>query len=107
MNREPFSRDVAFWYGNRFLLPLGRASEAIDSMGRGLQGDPLNLLYRHRYARGLHLAGKLSEAETELRDILQIDKDFSPALVTLGSLCAQHGSYEEALMLTGRLNAPH
>jgi hypothetical protein len=56
-------------------------------MERGLQGDPLNLLYRHHYARGLRLAGKLGEAETELREILEIDKEFPSPLVR-SALCA-------------------
>ena len=102
MDQEPVSRDVVFWYGNHFLLPLGRTHEAIDAMERGLQADPLNLLYRHHYARGLRLAGKLGEAEAELRAILKIDAEFPYAFSTLGSLCAQQGKYEEALLLTER-----
>ncbi len=102
MDHQPISRDVVFWYGNHFLLPLGRTHEAIDAMERGLQGDPLNLLYRHHCARGLRLAGKLGEAEAELRAILEIDSEFPAALGTLGSLCAQQERYEEALALTER-----
>jgi tetratricopeptide (TPR) repeat protein len=99
---EPVSRDVVFWYGNHFLLLLGRTYEAIEAMERGLQGDPLNLLYRHHYARGLRLADKLGEAEMELRDILEINKEVPYALGTLGSLCAQQERYDEALALTER-----
>ncbi|HEY3936498.1 MAG TPA: winged helix-turn-helix domain-containing protein [Bryobacteraceae bacterium] len=102
LSSEPLSRDVVFWYGNHFLLPIGRTQEAIDSMERGLQGDPLNLLYRHHYARGLRLAGKLGETEMELRNILEIDEEVPYALGTLGSLCAQQGRYDDALELTER-----
>ncbi len=102
MDHQPISRDVVFWYGNHFLLPLGRTHEAIDAMERGLQGDPLNLLYRHHYARGLRLADKLGEAEAELRAILEIDSEFPAALGTLASLCAQQERYEEALALAER-----
>ena len=105
MTCEPVSRDVLFWYGNHYLLPVGRTVDALDAMKRGLQGDPLNLLYRHRYARGLRLAGRLEDAETELRTILEIDDNYPHALGTLGSICAQQRKYDEALVLTEKAHA--
>ena len=80
MAREPLSCDVLFWYGNHHLLPVGRTVDAIEAIERGLQGDPLNLLYRHHYARGLRLAGRLEDAEAELRSILEIDDNYSARL---------------------------
>ncbi len=44
MAREPVSRDVRFWYGNHYLLPIGRVAEAVEAMTWGLELDPLNLL---------------------------------------------------------------
>ena len=49
-SRTRFTR-VRFWYGNHYLLPIGRTEEAVEVMARGLQEDPLNLLYRHLCAR--------------------------------------------------------
>jgi eukaryotic-like serine/threonine-protein kinase len=102
MAREPISRDVRFWYGNHYLLPIGRVAEAVETMARGLQDDPLNLLYRHLYARGLRHLGRLDEAEAELRGVLDIDANFPWALETLGAVCAQQGNSEEALAFTER-----
>jgi serine/threonine-protein kinase len=102
MAREPVSRDVLFWYGNHYLLPIGRIEEAIDAVERGLEGDPLNLLYRQIYARDLRMAGRLKDAEAELRSVLEIDENFPHALGTLGSICAQQGRFDEALVLTQR-----
>jgi len=102
MAHEPISRDVRFWYGNHYLLPIGRVAEAVETMARGLQDDPLNLLYRHHYARGLRHLGRLDEAEAELRGVLDIDPDFPWALETLGAVCAQQGNSEEALAFTER-----
>ncbi len=67
MEREPISRDVRLWYGNHYLLPIGRLAEAVETIASGLQEDPLNLIYRHHYARGLRHLGRLDEAEAELR----------------------------------------
>jgi tetratricopeptide (TPR) repeat protein len=102
MEREPISRDVRFWYGNHYLLPIGRVAEAVETMAKGLQDDPLNLLYRHLYARGIRHLGRLDEAEAELRGVLEIDPDFPWALETLGAVCAQQGNSQEALALTER-----
>jgi TolB-like protein len=32
MAQEPVSRDVRFWFGNHYLLPIGRLVEAVESM---------------------------------------------------------------------------
>jgi serine/threonine protein kinase/tetratricopeptide (TPR) repeat protein len=102
MAREPISSDIRVWYGNHYLLPTGRAVEAAEVMASGLQEDPMNLLYRHHFARGLRDAGRLEDAEAELRKVLEIDENFPLALGTLGSVCAQQGRFEEALTLTER-----
>ena len=102
MARAPISSDVRFWYGNHYLLPIGRVAEAVDTMARALEEDPLNLLYRHLYARGLRHLGRLDEAEAELRGILDVDANFPWALETLGAVCAQQGNSEEALAFTER-----
>jgi serine/threonine-protein kinase len=105
MPHEPISRDVRFWYGNHYLLPIGRIAEAVETMARGLQEDPLNLIYRHHYARGLRHLGRLDEAEAELRGVLDVDAGLPSALETLGAVCAQQGNDEEALALTERAHA--
>ena len=105
MAREPVSRDVRFWYGNHYLLSIGRVPEAVEAMARGLQEDPLNVLYRHHFAVGLRHAGRLEDAEAELRRILEIDESFPLAVGTLGAICAQQGRFEEALALTEKAYA--
>jgi eukaryotic-like serine/threonine-protein kinase len=105
MAQEPVSRDVRFWYGNHYLLSMGRLVEAVEAMARGLQDDPLNVLYRHHFAVGLRNAGRLEDAEAELRKILEIDENFPLAVSTLGAICAQQGRFEEALTLTERAYA--
>src|SRR5688572_4943997 len=105
MAREPISRDIRFWYGNHYLLPIGRVEEAVEAMTWGLELDPLNLLYRHHLALGLRHAGRLAEAESELQKVLEIDENFTLALDTLGAVCAQQGRFDEALTLTERAYA--
>src|SRR4030095_16241115 len=102
MSREPVPRDVRLWYGNHYLLPIGRLEEAVEVMASALPEDPLNLVYRHHYARGLRHCGRLDEAAAELRGVLDIAPDFPWALETLGAVCAQQGNWEEAAALTER-----
>jgi serine/threonine-protein kinase len=105
MSREPVSRDVRLWYGNHYLLPIGRLDEAVAAMESALPEDPLNLMYRHHYARGLRHLGRLEEAAAELRGVVDIAPDFPWALETLGALRAQQGMWEEALAFTERAHA--
>jgi len=102
MTYGPMSRDVRFWYGNHYLLPIGRVAEAVETMARALEEDPLNLLYRHIYARGLRHLWRLDDAAVELREILDVDPDFPWALETLGAVYAQQGNFEEATAITER-----
>jgi len=105
MAREPVSPDVRFWYGNHYLLPIGRYAEAVEAMETALGDDPLNLLYRQLFARGLRNAGRIEDSEVELRRVLEIDENFPQALETLGAVCAQQSRFEEALSLTERASA--
>jgi len=111
MAREPVSlsavkaSDIRFWYGNHYLLPTGRAAEAVEMEAGGLEEDPLNLLYRRIFALALRHSGRLEHAEKELRKALELDENSPPALETLGALCAQQGRLAEALELTERAHA--
>jgi tetratricopeptide (TPR) repeat protein len=102
MSGERVRRDVHLWFGNHYLMPLGRFHEALDEMKIGLEGDPINLLYRHHLAVGFRHAGRLDDAETELRQVLELDENFPMAVGTLGSVCAQQGRFAEALTLSER-----
>lgn len=103
--REPVSCHVLFWYGNHYLLPIGRFQDALDAMAKGLEGDPINLLYRHHFAACLRNAGRLEDAEAELRRILELDENFPLAVGTLGAVCAQQGRFGEALTLSEKAYA--
>jgi tetratricopeptide (TPR) repeat protein len=102
MSGELVSCHVHFWYGHHYLLPLGRLHDALAQMKEGLEGDPINLLYRHHLAVGLRNLGRLDEAETELRRVLELDEHFALAVGTLGAVCAQQGRLDEALALSER-----
>jgi tetratricopeptide (TPR) repeat protein len=103
MSGDLVSCHVHFWYGNHYLMPLGRFDDALTHMKAGLEGDPINLLYRHHLAVAFRNAGRLDDAEGELRRVLELDENFPLAVGWLGSLCAQQGRFDEALALSERV----
>jgi Flp pilus assembly protein TadD len=64
-----------------------------------LQQDPLNAVTRYRYAISLAAAG-ISESESELRQVLEIDPRFFPPRYTLASRLVLRGELAEALEQT-------
>ena len=56
-------------------------------------------------AVGLRNAGRIDEAEAELRRVLELDENFPMAVGTLGAVCAQQGRFEEALALSEKAYA--
>ena len=105
MNSERVSFHVHFWYGNHYLMPVGRFRDGLAEMKRGLEGDPINLLYRTLLATGFRNAAQLDDAAAELRKVIELDANFTWAVSTLGAVCAQQGRFEEALALSERAYA--
>ena len=103
--REPVASHVRLWYGNHYLAPIGRFQEALDAIAKGVEADPINLLYRHIFASCLRNAGRIDEAENELRRILELDENFPWAVGTLGAVRAQQGRLEEALALSEKAHS--
>ena len=65
---------VRRYYALHYLLPLGRASEAVEQCARSLREDPLDLLGRVRFAQCLDAAGRTGDAVAELRHLLDLDE---------------------------------
>jgi tetratricopeptide (TPR) repeat protein len=53
------------FYAQYYLLPLGRAREAIEQMQRVLESDPLNVLNRSMLGFAIHAAGDSQRANAE------------------------------------------
>jgi tetratricopeptide (TPR) repeat protein len=105
MAHEPVPRDVRFWYGNHYLLPIGRPLEALEAEASVIEDDPLNLFARTNFAVALWHAGRADDAQVELRSVLDVDDSLPLALETLGSVLAHQGRFGEALPFTERAYA--
>jgi len=84
-------------YGFFYLLGNGRPQEAAEEIERAVEQDPLNVLFRTHWAVCLIAAGRKTEGRAELRQVLELDENFLPALITIGASHALRGELAEAL----------
>jgi TolB-like protein/tetratricopeptide (TPR) repeat protein len=80
---------------------LGRDNDAIALFRQALEHDPLNLLARRYFARTLSFAGRLAEAEAEIRQVLDTNSaqpgahyDLGRILLAKGQIDAAHAAFE-------------
>ncbi len=74
MAGDPVPSQVRRYYALYYLLPIGRAEEAVEECTRALQEDPLDLSGRLRLAQCLQAAGRTDQASSELRRVLELDE---------------------------------
>jgi TolB-like protein/Tfp pilus assembly protein PilF len=76
---------------------LGRDEDAIALFRQALEHDPLNLLARRYFARTLSFAGRLAEAEAEIRQVLDTNPAQPGAHYDLGRILMAKGQIDAAL----------
>ncbi len=98
MAQEPVPTFLRYFYGHFFLAPLGRMKEAEEDNQRGLREDPLNLLFRS--VSGIYdvVAGRVSEGQAVMRQLLELDDTYWIAYVWLATSCAMQGRTDEAIV---------
>jgi len=85
-------------FGSASLTMLIDGPEAaIPRFRRVLEVDPLNLLYKRYFARALFFAGRLEEAEENIRQVLQASPAFPAAHYELGRILLARGRTAEAV----------
>jgi serine/threonine-protein kinase len=93
---------VRRYYAHYFLLPTGRAAEAVQQYRVGLSEDPLDLQFRTELAVCLRAAGRLQDGDEELRRIMQIDHTYWFTHFVLGVNRALDGHLDEAVAISER-----
>ena len=71
---------------------LGNAEEAATLLRQGLERDPLNVLARRYFARLLYYADRLTEAEAEIRQVLELSAGYPVAHYELGRILLAQGA---------------
>jgi len=103
MSQDPVPLDVRMWYAHQFLVPIGRAREAVRELESVRHEDPVNAGLFHYLAICLQAAGRGADAAAEFRHVLDLDENFPPALIWLGHQYASEGKIAEALACSERL----
>jgi TolB-like protein/tRNA A-37 threonylcarbamoyl transferase component Bud32 len=93
---QRYDRDLGY------LLPAGRAVEAVKQADGLLQEDPLNLFFRVFRAWSLFAAGRDDEACEEARKLLDLDPGVGPAYQVLVAGHVLRGELEQALAFAER-----
>ncbi len=74
MVRDPVPSLTRFEYGLNYLLSLGRATEAVEQITRGLRDDPLNIIRHVHAAFACAAAGRSADARVPVRKALELDE---------------------------------
>jgi TolB-like protein/Tfp pilus assembly protein PilF len=85
------------WYANLYLAPEGRLQEAIAEMKVAQQLDPLSLIINTDLGYSYYLAGEDDNAQTQFRNVLQMDPEFVPAHYDLSKLYLKRRMYDAAV----------
>ncbi len=101
LRMNPQSARPHFWRGV-VLHCMGRVQEALADFCRAVELDPLFTLYRVYVAYERLWLGQLDSAAEHVRQTLEIDPNYPPALLTLGEAYSQMGRHEEGIALAER-----
>ncbi len=84
------------------LAALGRLPEALESLRRGQEIDPLRAAHRNELAMAFHWQRQHERALDEARKALDLDPTFPLAYAELGTALVHLGQAEEAIAQLGR-----
>lgn len=84
------------WYADCLIL-MGRTDEAIASIRRAQELDPLSLIISRDAGRLFYFARRYDDAIAECRKTLELDPNFSPVHVTLADTYVQKKDYDAAI----------
>ena len=93
---DPTNAEGYLWY-NDFLSAMGRHDEALTTVRRGLELDPLSLTMNATLGLSFFYGRRYDEAIAQQRRTIELDPTFAPAVRSLGGALEQKGLYDEAI----------
>ncbi len=96
---DPVPPQVRTWHGFFYLYSMSYTEAVFEEFQMGLRGDPLNLIFRVMLAFPLMAAGRLGDACTEWRRILELDENYWYGYFGLAWNHMLQGTFIEALPL--------
>jgi len=86
-----------------YLLMMDRVEDAMVSLQRALELDPLSLIINTDVGWCLYYARRYDEAIAQYKKTLELDSRFAPAIYDLAQVQVQLGLFEEAIQLLEEL----
>jgi Tfp pilus assembly protein PilF len=93
---DPNYATAYHWYAALF-QSRGQLQDSRQMYARALKHDPLSLLIRSEMSMLLLQMGMFDEAEEQLFQVLEADRNFSIAHLNLGQIYSTQGKYEKAI----------
>jgi TolB-like protein/Flp pilus assembly protein TadD len=85
------------WYANHLQNRPKDYAEAMALLRKAVELDPLSPIFRHQVARQLLMMGRFAEAEREIRNLVETDPGFFPAVSFMGWAVSAQGRFAEAV----------
>jgi len=85
------------WYGEAYLMPIGRTDDAIAEIRQAQALDPLSAVITTDLGKDLYLARRYDEAIVELRRALELDPNFVSAHNWLSDSFLEKRMFPEAI----------
>jgi eukaryotic-like serine/threonine-protein kinase len=94
---NPKSASAHLWYAD-YLANMGRSEEGLRETKKAQELEPLSLIINTQLGWQLYLARQNDQAVEELRNVITIDPNFTPARRILEKVYAHMGKYKEAVV---------
>jgi TolB-like protein/DNA-binding winged helix-turn-helix (wHTH) protein/Flp pilus assembly protein TadD len=85
------------WYAEGYLMPVGRADEAIAEIRKAQELDPLSAVIAADLGKELYLVHKYDDALVELRRALELDPNFVSAHNWISDTLLEKRMYNDAM----------
>jgi TolB-like protein/DNA-binding winged helix-turn-helix (wHTH) protein/Flp pilus assembly protein TadD len=85
------------WYAEGYLMPVGRAEEAIAEMRKAQELDPLSAVIATDLGKELYFVRRYDEALVELHRALELDPNFTSAHNWISDTLVEKQSYNDAI----------
>lgn len=96
--RRSRQEDAIYHYRQSLLqLDQRRYKESLEELGEAVRLDPENPLFRYQYGVVHFAMGEWDNAETKLREALELDPRYADAHNLLGAVLSEEGDREGAL----------
>jgi serine/threonine-protein kinase len=94
---DPKSTDALFWYSWFYLIPMRRLQEAVATLKKALELDPLSAFLQWALGYGYLLARDWHRCISQTNNAVELDPDFSSPFITLGNAYLFKGEFDQAI----------